>query len=334
MTDPSPDLAAISSRRERIVLAAALVVGALLLAATVNVERSSALFVVAGIGLATVWVAASAIVRDRGRVASRPLGPDVAVGVAVALTMFGAFVVAAALARHIGVLEGAIDDILSQADDQALAWVIGLTAINAVAEEVFFRGALMNVFPPSSAVGGLDGALRRGHVGGREPGPGDRRRGHGDGLRHRATGDRLGRDADRHPPPVVVAHGDGVPEVVMVRRRTDAVGRPTTEGVDTRATHDRGHPRTDSAVARAAIGRLAPDLDEDVVGDAFGHLRIPEHPSRQPVDRAAELVVERTHRLVITLGDTGQQRLGGRRSSDHERPTARVNDRGHGRSGS
>jgi len=110
------------------------------------------LFVVAGLALALVWTVGFTLTHGwRRHFDTRP-GPDIAVGIAVGVGMFGVFVAAAWVARRTGVLEGPIDDILRQADDQALGWVIALTVVNAGAEELFFRGALMDALAGARAI--------------------------------------------------------------------------------------------------------------------------------------------------------------------------------------
>lgn len=152
VTSTSPAMETDRARWIRGVVAATLVLGALLLAATINVQRNSTLFVVAGIALALVWTVGFSLTQDwRRHFQARP-GADTAIGIVVGAGMFGAFVAAAWVARRSGILEGSIDEILHQADDQALAPLIAVTAINGVAEELFFRGALMNALSAPRAL--------------------------------------------------------------------------------------------------------------------------------------------------------------------------------------
>jgi membrane protease YdiL (CAAX protease family) len=78
---------------------------------------------------------------------------DVTVGLVVAAVSFIAFVVAAAIGRHISVLAGPIDDLLAKADTGPVIAVLALALVNAVAEELFFRGVLVD------AVGGRRAAV-------------------------------------------------------------------------------------------------------------------------------------------------------------------------------
>lgn len=153
MTQTAP-VDVVTDQRERVVVVVTLLLGALLLAATINVERSSALFVVAGLSLALVWTMGFWLAGGRGHHATRRVVPNAAVGLGVGVGMFGLFVAAAWVARRIDILQGPIDDILKRADEQALHWLIVLAGVNAVAEELFFRGALMDAFSPRRAVVG------------------------------------------------------------------------------------------------------------------------------------------------------------------------------------
>ena len=72
---------------------------------------------------------------------------DLAIGVAVGGAMFGVFVLGAEIGRHISVLAGPIDSVLRKADGGSMAFVITLALVSGVAEELFFRGALLAVVP-------------------------------------------------------------------------------------------------------------------------------------------------------------------------------------------
>jgi membrane protease YdiL (CAAX protease family) len=69
--------------------------------------------------------------------------PPVLVGLALAAV----FVVGALVVREIGPLADQVDKVLDLADDSALVAVALVTAVNAVAEEMFFRGALYAAVP-------------------------------------------------------------------------------------------------------------------------------------------------------------------------------------------
>jgi hypothetical protein len=82
----------------------------------------------------------------------------VAVPVLTGAAAFGAFFGAAAVVRHIPVLNEALVSILNYAERGSDSWVLATTLANGVAEEVFFRGSLFTVLgslhpvPTSTAV--------------------------------------------------------------------------------------------------------------------------------------------------------------------------------------
>ena len=65
---------------------------------------------------------------------------------------FGLFYGAAQLARHIPPLKRAIGNILHYADDGSTPLVLATASANAVAEELFFRGALWSLVAESHPV--------------------------------------------------------------------------------------------------------------------------------------------------------------------------------------
>lgn len=137
-------------RRIRWVAAVTCVVGAALLAATVNVERGTALFFASGFALAAVWTIGARLAGGRWHLEDH-VGRDVSIGGGVGIGMFALFVIAAAVARQLHILEGPIDAILRQADAAGVGWVIALAVTTGIAEELFFRGALTNAFAPAHA---------------------------------------------------------------------------------------------------------------------------------------------------------------------------------------
>ena len=134
-------------------MAATLLVGASLLGATLAAPRGSNAFYVVGFALAAVWLAGSLASGPLhlGRLAEAEAGGDDAtppgrravvgpllLGVASFLMFLGLYLVA----RELPGLSGALESVLGKADAGALGLVLGLALTNAVAEEVFFRGAL------------------------------------------------------------------------------------------------------------------------------------------------------------------------------------------------
>ena len=61
---------------------------------------------------------------------------------------FGAFFGAAAVARHVPVVNEALVSVLNYAERGSDSWVLATTLANGVAEEVFFRGSLFTALGP------------------------------------------------------------------------------------------------------------------------------------------------------------------------------------------
>lgn len=119
-------------------------VGAVLVGLTLRVPRGSAAFYLAGYTLALVWIAAAALGGSLRVDAVRPRPVDLAIGAGIGVVAFGAFVAGAAIGRHISVLHGPLDSVLARADAGPLAAVLTLALVNALAEELFFRGLVVH----------------------------------------------------------------------------------------------------------------------------------------------------------------------------------------------
>lgn len=106
-----------------------------MLGVSLRVEPGSAWFYPATLGLAVVWVV--------GALASGPVpwGRPTVGGVAVGLGLAGLFVVGGLVVREIGPLEEQVSKVLDFADQGSLPILVLVTAVNGVAEEMFFRGA-------------------------------------------------------------------------------------------------------------------------------------------------------------------------------------------------
>ena len=136
-----------AAARRRAVVGATLAVGVALLGATLAVPARSVAFTVLGFVLAAVYVAGALLSGPvpLGRAAGEPGEPwrravagPVALGVVSYLVFLGLYLAV----RDLPLLEGALEGVLARADAAALGWVLALALANAVAEEVFFRGAL------------------------------------------------------------------------------------------------------------------------------------------------------------------------------------------------
>lgn len=133
-------------RRRRWVALATLVVGSLVLGATLRVPPGDQLFYVGGLALAVVWAVGGfgsgqlhlgwAHTRDADF--ARPIVQPVALAVlAIAIFLAGAAVVG-----RVPWLAGPIDEVLDHVRYGSLAIVWAITVVNGIAEELYFRGAL------------------------------------------------------------------------------------------------------------------------------------------------------------------------------------------------
>jgi membrane protease YdiL (CAAX protease family) len=140
--------ATVRVRRRRVVTATG-ISGAGLLGISLSTRAGSPQFYLLTMGLAGTWAA--------GALSSGPLplnmtqGPDnawrhrVVMPVLAGAGAFGLFYGAARLARHIPPLNRAIGSVLYYANDGSTVLVLLTACANAVAEELFFRGALWSL---------------------------------------------------------------------------------------------------------------------------------------------------------------------------------------------
>ena len=132
-------------RRRRLVVAATLVVGALLLASLFSAAPGDASFYPLTLALAATWTVGSllsgplhlgrSVLRGSPR---RPILGPILVGV----MLTGVFVGGGLVLRSVPWAAREIEDVLGYARSGSLALVVLVTALNGVAEELFFRGAL------------------------------------------------------------------------------------------------------------------------------------------------------------------------------------------------
>jgi membrane protease YdiL (CAAX protease family) len=137
-------------RRRRIVTAVTLVVGTGLLATTLRVRPTSGWFSVLGFLAAAAWIVGGLL---SGPIALRPdrvaawrtvALPAVAVGVVA----FLGFLAADLAGQQLAWISGALSSILGKADAGPRALVLAVALVNGVAEEIFFRGALLAALQP------------------------------------------------------------------------------------------------------------------------------------------------------------------------------------------
>lgn len=145
----------VSIRRRRwAAVAATVVVGTALLAATLRVEQGSDGFTALALVAALVWIGGAFA---SGPVALRPVRPSSPVRVTVQAGVLGAFafvvfLVASLIGQQVPGIDGALDSILAKADAGSRWVVLGVALVSGLAEEVFFRGAVYAAVPPARRV--------------------------------------------------------------------------------------------------------------------------------------------------------------------------------------
>jgi membrane protease YdiL (CAAX protease family) len=152
VTPPPPQA---ELRRRRVVTIACLIVGAAVLGVSLRIEPGSAWFYPATFALAAVWTVGAFAsgplrlgrIRDAGeRRGDRPVLPALGLGAA----LVGLFVLGALVVRRLPWLEqqvSSVADFAVNADGAEVAVLVVVTAVNGVAEELFFRGALYAAVP-------------------------------------------------------------------------------------------------------------------------------------------------------------------------------------------
>ncbi len=139
----------------RLVITATGLSGAGLLAASLSAKAGSRQFYLLTAGLACNWAGGALAAgplpwtgtSDRGDVPRRLVVMPLLTGSG----SFGLFYGAARLARHIPVLNQAIATVLRYAGDGPAPLVLLTASVNAVAEELFFRGALWSLAEQAQA---------------------------------------------------------------------------------------------------------------------------------------------------------------------------------------
>ena len=132
------------------VLAATGIGAAALLGLSLSARPGSLRFYILTTGLAGTWAtgALSSGPLPLGRPGSRPGARAVVMPVLTGAAAFGLFSGAARLAQHIPPLSRAIGNVLEYADGGARPLVLLIASTSAVAEELFFRGALWTATRP------------------------------------------------------------------------------------------------------------------------------------------------------------------------------------------
>lgn len=131
-------------RRRQLVTIAFVILGAVVLGLSLRIEPGNVWFYPATFGLAAVWAvgAFASGPLHLGRITHRdtqvrPIVTPILIGLAIA----GLFAVGGLVVRQIDFLERQVSSVLDFADQGSLPLLIVITAVNGVAEELFFRGA-------------------------------------------------------------------------------------------------------------------------------------------------------------------------------------------------
>lgn len=133
-------------RRRRVVTALTLVIGSVVLAATLRIEPGNDLFYVGALALAAVWItgglAAGRLHVGWAHTRESGVARPVVQPVVLALLAVAVFLAGAVLVGQVPWLAGRVDDVLDHARYGSLSLIWGVTVITGVGEELFFRGAL------------------------------------------------------------------------------------------------------------------------------------------------------------------------------------------------
>jgi membrane protease YdiL (CAAX protease family) len=136
-------------RRRQVVSGVVVVVGAVVLGLTLNIEPGNGWFYAATIGLAAVWTvgafASGPLHLGRigrpalpGRAAPRPVLQPILLGAALAVV----FVLGSLVVREVPWLAEQCRTVLRHAQQGNGALLLVVTVVNGIAEELFFRGAM------------------------------------------------------------------------------------------------------------------------------------------------------------------------------------------------
>ncbi len=136
-------------RRRQLVTAGFVVLGGVVLGLSLRIEPGSAWFYPATMGLALVWAVGAfasgplhlgriaSTAEDAGDAGRRPVLTPIALGLALAAV----FVLGALVVRQVPFLDDQVRSVIDHADEGSWPLLVLVTAVNGIAEELFFRGA-------------------------------------------------------------------------------------------------------------------------------------------------------------------------------------------------
>ncbi len=143
--------------RRRWVAGATLLAGAVTLGWALRIPPGDPLFYPAALGLAAVWAVGAVLAgplhlgRAHTRAGTRT-SRSVVQSLALGLLLLGVFLAGAVVVAGIPALRDPVQGLLDHARYGSLALVAVITAVNGIAEELYFRGALFDALPRRGAV--------------------------------------------------------------------------------------------------------------------------------------------------------------------------------------
>ena len=142
--------------RRRWVAGATLLAGAVTLGWALRIPPGDPLFYPATLGLAAVWAVGAVLAgplhlgRAHTRAGTRT-SRSVVQSLALGLLLLGVFLAGAVVVAGIPALRDPVQGLLDHARYGSLALVAVITAVNGIAEELYFRGALFDALPRRGA---------------------------------------------------------------------------------------------------------------------------------------------------------------------------------------
>lgn len=150
------DESAAARRRRKVVAGVTLVVGAMALGLALRIQPGDPLFYPATLGVAAVWVlgslASGRLYLGRAHTRDGRTSTSVLQSVLLGGTLLAIFLAGAVVVGRIPLLRDPVEGLLNHARYGSLAVVAVITAINGVAEELYFRGALFAAIARRHAV--------------------------------------------------------------------------------------------------------------------------------------------------------------------------------------
>jgi uncharacterized protein len=138
-------------RRRQWVTGVFVVLGAVVLGVSLRISPGDRGFYLATFGLAAVWIigafASGPLHLGRTLRGDQPGPRPVLIPAAYGAVLAVVFLVGALLVRQVPWLETQVQHVLDHAQEGSLPLLIVITAVNGVAEELFFRGALYAATP-------------------------------------------------------------------------------------------------------------------------------------------------------------------------------------------